>query len=54
MTPPPSRPIRNHYAVNGRPYLAELDVLTTRALELADTYEATLTAALSPYVGGAR
>lgn len=57
VTPPPSGPVipprqpKNHYAVNGRPYLAELDVLTTRALELADDYEAKLTALFDRPVG---
>lgn len=47
----PPRPTRNHLAVNGREYLAELDDLTTHALKLADAYERKLTAALARPAG---
>lgn len=56
MTPPPPRPVRNHYVVNGRPYLAELELLTWCAEELADAYEKKLTALFGRPLGkvGAR
>lgn len=49
VTPVPAGPAtprtpKNHYVVNGRPYLAELDLLTWCALDLADHYEKKLTA----------
>lgn len=47
----PPRPTRNHYAVNGRPYLAELELLTWCALELADAYEKKLTAIFARPLG---